>query len=460
MEDKNNKFRFVEKALAEVQCPPSGKDDKSGRVWVYDDAEDGLAMCVTEGGSRTFYFYGRIMGRPQRVRIAKVGDIGIEAARRRIREIKGDVAKGLDPTAAKKAAREAAMKEVATIANLWQSYREGHLAQKKPTTIKAYDRIFDVYLAEMKSRPIASITPGDVEALKNRITKAHGAYMANRVLELLRAMYRSRGHLFGLPKRYSPTADVELNDERARDRILSPEELTRLLDAIKAEPNHTIRDYFLMALYTGARKSNVAAMKWQDVSLQRKEWRVPGAEMKNKNLLVVPLVPEAIEILERRADKTPPDSPYVFPARRLTPEQVQSIRELRKTGKTTREIASDLGLAQTSVMRAMGEGFGVEGPKPFNGTRWAWDRLLKAAKISERTTIHDLRRTFCTSLIEAGASLPYVAAAMGHRTMATTQRHYAIARQDGVRAAVNAGVAGMLAQAQTASAASAKTGAA
>jgi integrase len=102
-------------------------------------------------------------------------------------------------------------------------------------------------------------------------------------------------------------------------------------------------------------------------------------------------------------------------------------------------------------MRALKPTCNVDQPKPFNGTSKAWKRLLAAAKISERTTIHDLRRTYCTSMIEAGAPLPYVAQAMGHRDMSTTQKHYAIARQDHVRQAVYAGVAGMLAAAKEAS---------
>jgi hypothetical protein len=129
---------------------------------------------------------------------------------------------------------------------------------------------------------------------------------------------------------------------------------------------------------------------------------------------------------------------------------VETIRKMRADGATTRAIGEALGLSQTGVMRALKPTYTVDEPQPFNGTARAWKRLLSAAKITERTTIHDLRRTYCTSMIEAGAPLPYVAQAMGHRDMETTQKHYAIARQDNVRNAVYAGVAGMLAAAKQA----------
>jgi integrase len=88
----------------------------------------------------------------------------------------------------------------------------------------------------------------------------------------------------------------------------------------------------------------------------------------------------------------------------------------------------------------------------FDGALKAWRRIVKTAGITQRTTIHDLRRTFCIRPIENGVQLPHVAAAMGHKTMATTHRHYAIARQDKVRESVLAGGGGMLAAAAKAAA--------
>jgi integrase len=448
------RIRFTMKALEAITCPPSGKPDASGRKWVHDEEVRGLAFCVTERGARSFYLVKWVNGRTARIRIGDVDSLTIDQARRRAAGMKTEVAQGIDPQAARRTARAAAAAAatVPTLADLWESYRDAHLVHKKPKTVSEFTRLYDAHLAPWKVRPLTEITVADVETLKTSVGRTAGTCTANRVLSVLSAMFRARGHLFGLPKRYSPTADVDQFPEKARDRVLSPEELAAVLAAIDAEPADLIRDYFRMLLYTGGRRTNVANMKWDDISQQRGTWKIPGETFKNGDPLVVNLVAEALEILDRRARTNPADSPYVFPGRRVSPDQVKAARALLDAGLTTYAAAKQLGISQSSVCRIASPDFQTLPPGAFDGAPKAWRRILKAAGITQRTTIHDLRRTFCTSLIENGVQLPHVAAAMGHKTMATTQRHYAIARQDKVRDSVVAGVAGMLAAAAKAAA--------
>jgi integrase len=449
---ETSRIRFTKKALEAITCPPSGKPDASGRKWVNDEEVRGLAYCVTERGARSFYLVKWVNGRTARIRIGGADELTIEQARRIAGDMKTEVRQGVDPAAKRDAARAQAAATVPTLEDLWASYSDAHLVHKRPKTISEFTRLYDAHLAPWKARPLTDITGADVETLKTRLGRDAGTCTANRVLSVLSAMFRARGHLFGLPKRFSPTADVDQFPEKARDRVLTPEELAALLAAIDAEPSDLIRDYFRMLLYTGGRRTNVATMKWDDISQQRGTWKIPGETFKNGEPLVVNLVAEALEILDRRARTNPADSPYVFPGRRVSPDQVKAARELLAAGNSTYAVAKQMGISQSSVCRIAAPGFQPMPPGPFDGTAKAWRRILAAAGITQRTTIHDLRRTFCTSLIENGVQLPHVAAAMGHKTLATTQKHYAIAREDKVRDSVVAGVAGMLAGAAKAAA--------
>ena len=161
------------------------------------------------------------------------------------------------------------------------------------------------------------------------------------------------------------------------------------------------RDFFLMLLLTGARRANVQAMRWEDISVERTVWRIP--ETKSGEPVTVPLVTEAMEILTRR--KGAIDSPFVFPSH----------------GKSGHLIE----------------------PNP------AWQRLISRAGIAD-LRMHDLRRTFGSWQAAAGVSLNIIGKSMGHKNQSTTAV-YARLSLEPVRAAVTAATSAMMATGATAS---------
>ncbi len=126
-----------------------------------------------------------------------------------------------------------------------------------------------------------------------------------------------------------------------------------------------------MSLLTGARRSNVLAMNWNDVNLERGEWRI--RETKNGTPQSVPLVPDAIAILEARKNSAVcADSDFVFPG----------------TGES---------------------GHLVEPKK-------AWKIVLDKAGIAD-LRLHDLRRTMGSWQAGTGANLSVI---VNHKSTQTT----------------------------------------
>lgn len=103
-------------------------------------------------------------------------------------------------------------------------------------------------------------------------------YAAKRVLELISVVYHSaKEHdIISLP---NPAEDVQAYEEKKRKRRQATTELKSFLDAVKAEGNETVRDFVYMSLLTGARKSNVLAMRWENIDFIAAEWYIP--ETKN-----------------------------------------------------------------------------------------------------------------------------------------------------------------------------------
>ena len=79
----------------------------------------------------------------------------------------------------------------------------------------------------------------------------------------------------------------------------------------------------LTALLTGARKTNVQAMRWADIDFTTNLWRIP--ETKSGKPVVVPLVAEAVALLSQRKESAN-GSPWVFPSKRSKAGHISEIK--------------------------------------------------------------------------------------------------------------------------------------
>lgn len=356
------RFAFSKTRLETVPPPPRG------RTYFYDAKCRGLALCVTAAGTRTFYFYRKVNGRPLRLRLGGLHDIGVEQARKLADKHRANIAEGRDPQAARRQAREEP-----TLADLHRHWMEVH-AKPRKRSWKEDQRKYDKWLLPWANRRLSSIHKGDVQALVSKVAQKKkpkkgrergGKYEANRLLAFLRSMFNKADEIgFTGP---NPALGVEKFQEQSRDRFLEPDELPRFFGSL-AEEDATIRDFFWLCLLTGARKSNVMSMAWADVSFELALWRIP--ETKSGRVVVVPLVPQAIDVLRARRQTTN-GSPWVFPADSRTGHVV----EVRK----------------------------------------AWDRICQRAGLVD-LHIHDLRRTMGSWQAGTGASLVVIGRMLGHTT--------------------------------------------
>lgn len=151
------------------------------------------------------------------------------------------------------------------------------------------------------------------------------------------------------------------------------EEVQQLLFAIDSLRYETTRDFLLMCLLTAARRSNVAAMNWEDISLERKTWQIPLT--KNGSSQYVPLTDEAIKILTRRKDEA--RSSWVFPSDR----------------------------SQTGHLM-----------KPEE----AWRMVIDRSGLLD-IRINDLRRTLASWQAMTGANISVIAATLNDKDLKSTQ---------------------------------------
>jgi integrase len=129
------------------------------------------------------------------------------------------------------------------------------------------------YLAAWRGRKLSQITRKDVIQLHDDMGAKY-KHTANRVMQLLRRMFNFaiRTELWSGA---NPAAGIAKFHEAPRKTFLSAEQLAQLGTELRNEPSQDLHDFVCLALWTGACKSDVLAMRWQDVALTDNRWTVP-----------------------------------------------------------------------------------------------------------------------------------------------------------------------------------------
>ena len=376
-------INFTRAAIDNLQAPAPG-----GRLEVYDTKMPHLRVRVSHTGRKVFEVYRWHQGRPTRIKIGVWPDLSIEQVRRAAEKLNADFAAGEDPAEKRRQRRQEL-----TFADLFTLYLERH-AKVRKRTWQEDETYYQRHLAvRFGKKRLSEITRADVAAIHARIGKDRPTH-ANRVLALISSVF-GRAIEFGLWDHPNPCIGIRRFSEQARDRFLSADELRRFFEALEQEPNDTVRDFFTVALLTGARRANVLEMKWVDLDLEAATWRI--GRTKNGTPQTVALVEPIVELLRERHRQA--TSVFVFPGNGVTGHLVE----------------------------------------PKKG----WARICKAAGI-EGARIHDLRRTMGSWQAKTGASLPVIGKSLNHKNQSTTAI-YARLDLDPVRSAMEKAAAAMLA---------------
>lgn len=427
---QENRFHFTQAAIGALPLPEKGK-----RGVYYDDVSRGLCVMITDTGKRSFYVLRKFRGRTERVLLGRYPDTSVSFARQRAGETNAKFDAGQNVNEMKRHER----KEM-TLGELFQLYFKRHSKPRNRRPEKQQYH-FAKYLGHWERRRISEITKLDVQTWHARLGDERGTRTANIALALLRAMY-NRAIAWDLFDGQNPTRGTQKFKEISRDRFLQPEELRRFLENLKAEPE-TTRDFVLILLLTGVRKSNALAMRWSELDLDDGVWRIPDTKIGEP--LVLPLSTQARALLVDRKERLSQDaagSDAEAHSRRL-PAVPQSPRNTADGTAIDSPTGGNLpAVPQSTALRlqnapapglsetALG-GADVREPAcdfvfPGDGAsghlkdpKKAWAALLKRAKIRD-FRMHDLRRTHGSYMAATGANQFVISRALGHKNLSTT----------------------------------------
>lgn len=374
-------FVFTKSALDKL-APTDQRYD------VADSKVPGLRLLIYPTGGKTYVLYKRVKGRQQRVKVGKYDELTLDQARKQAEKLKALIALGGDPMNDRKRERT----EI-SFGELFEIYYTEYALQHNKDPEHNRKMVEFHILPKIGNKRLYEVTVERIRRLHLQIGEDRGQGTANRVMTLVNAIFN-----FGIKQGYhrfaNPCFGLKKFREKSRDRFLNQDELKLFFEAV-AQEEELYRDYFTLLLFTGVRKSNLLSMRWADINLGLKRWRISEDEAKNGEVNIVYLSEQSMDVLKRRKatnDALETPSPYVFPS-------VDS-----RTGHL------------------------IDPKRPFQRLR---DRMGV-----QDIRMHDLRRTLASYMAISGASLPIIGKALNHKSQISTSI-YARLAHDPVIDAVN-----------------------
>lgn len=172
-----------------------------------------------------------------------------------------------------------------------------------PKTLKKAEwTLNDLLFPHIGSRPIASITAPDMLRVLRPIEERGKHETAHRTKQRASEVFRY-AIATGRAER-DPTADLRgalaplVVTNRAA--LTDPKQVGGLLRTIDGYVGQPATEFALkLAPYVFARPIELRAAEWSEFDLDKAEWRIPAARMKMKELHIVPLSKQAVEILRK-----------------------------------------------------------------------------------------------------------------------------------------------------------------
>jgi len=400
--------------------------------FLWDSKTPGLGLRAAAGGTKAYIFQGRIYGSTVRIRIGDPKSWTIDQAQERARNLQTLIDSGIDPRehqAEQKAAHEARQaakhRQDVTVSDAWGHYLE-HLRTKiSPKTKRPRSERYILDHINLSSPGGGIAKRGGKEKVRGplaplmsrRLSEITATSMADWLeVEIVRGPTNA-SHAFGLFKAFirwcdthetyagtvsqdayaSPKVKGILPRSVAKDDCLQREQLSVWFSAVRDIANPVISAYLQGLLITGARREELAALRWEDVDFR---WRslTMNDKVEGTGGRTIPLTPYFASLLRnlQRLNEMPPNR------RQAARLDVRGEQWEPSEWVFTSKTASDGKIAEP---------------------RHAHNRALAPTGLPH-ISIHGLRRSFGTLSEWVEVPVGVVAQIQGHKPSAIAEKHY------------------------------------
>ena len=387
--------------VRDFKCP-----EETMQVFLWDSEVPGLGVRATHG-VKAFIFQGRLDGKTIRLTIGDVKtwaidstEPGIPGARQEARRLQGLIDQGVDPRIEKKerlaeqeAKKEKSIRNEITLGEIWPIYLGAQQNRWSARHLADHNRIAHPggkklkrgkgktkpgALASLMHLRLSELTPETIrlwatEEAAKRGTQTRIAFDALRACINWTSDHPEYKGLAFIDACSSRIKREVLPKKLAKQDCLQREQLKVWFEAVRGLFNPVISAYLQALLLTGARREELAGLKWEDVDFK---WQGLTIHDKVEGLRMIPLTPYVAFLLS----PLPRRNSFVFSSPAAASGRLQEPR-----------IPHNKALAVA----------GIEG-----------------------LTLHGLRRSFGTLAEWVEVPAGVVAQIMGHKPSATAEKHY------------------------------------
>jgi integrase len=346
------------------------KPPATGRFVVTDTAVPGLSLRINPASTKNpdglRYWLLRYRPRHQVQRSTVLGPypaVGLADARERAGDIVHAATKGIDLLAEEQRQVEERRKAdvrnrtIREIGDEYLTHVEKQLKSYRDIRSRFRNHIFPA----LGHRLIGEVRRADIVELLDKIQHEGGLrHTTNRVRETLISLFG-----YAIERQLvetNPAISTKRRKlENPRERILSPDELRVLWQALDRIPDPG-RSYVRTLMLTGCRREEARAMRWDELDLEGRLWSLPSQRTKAARPHEIPLSEAVAEIISAM----PRRGPYVFTIYGKGPMTVHQIKarldcetgipnwRLHDLRRTLRSGLAELGVSYEIAERVIG----------------------------------------------------------------------------------------------------------
>jgi integrase len=288
---------------------------KTKRYEVWDSAAPGFGVRVTPKGVKSFVYLYRFDGLPRRMTLGRYPKLSLAKARMQYAAAKATLEEeGTDPGQSL-VSKRAASRLAPTVSQLVDEYIEKWAMPRKRSWKEDKRLLEHDVVPSLGRKKAATVTRRDIRLLLDGIIDRGAPITANRVLAVVRKMFR-----FAVSRDIVPSNPCEAIEapakESSRERVLSESELKTVWNGLQSKElsmSEPVKMALRLMLVTGQRKGEVVSARWNEIDLKAGWWTIPPEKAKNGLPHRVPLSPLALTLLKEIRELSG-DSQFLLPS--------------------------------------------------------------------------------------------------------------------------------------------------